>query len=80
MLSVLCAEHPESTTAVNFGSEAWGPQTFVSGLQAEATGHFFAGRGGDVRHDLGGGVHLTGGTTFERGGSEPEGGWLYVGL
>ena len=39
-----------------------------------------AGRGGDVRHDLGGGVHLTGGTTFERGGSEPEGGWLYVGL
>ena len=44
-------------------------------------GHVIAlGRGGFVRHGLVGDLHLTGCTTFERGGSEPEGGWLYVGL
>ena len=31
----------------------------ITGGVGDGIGHFFAGRGGDVRHDLGGGVHLT---------------------
>ena len=48
----------------------------VTGRVGDEVGQFFAAvRGGDVRHDRGG-EDLTGSTTFERGGSEPEDGWL----
>ena len=41
----------------------------VTGRVGDEVGQFFAAvRGGDVRHDRGG-EDLTGGTTFERGGS-----------